>query len=160
MPGFFSAKPEQHQHDGAGLRHAVLVLRGDLVDQAEDGLFDELDEAFEHLGLAREVAIERRFGDIEARGKRGRGDLLALGGLEHGGEGLQDLHTALTRFGTGCLHRRGRGLQRIGDAVPGAGRRIFLLHRLVVIGRDLIVGRHGPWPRSQGEPVTRAEIVL
>ena len=43
----------------------VGLALGDLVDQREDALLDELDQAFEHLRLAGEVAVQRRFADVE-----------------------------------------------------------------------------------------------
>ena len=48
------------QHDGEDLvdLHARIGLAfADLVDQREDGLLDEVDQALEHLRLAREVPV-------------------------------------------------------------------------------------------------------
>jgi hypothetical protein len=41
------------------LAHAAFFLAGDLVDEREQGLLDEFDQAVEHFGLALEVAVER-----------------------------------------------------------------------------------------------------
>jgi hypothetical protein len=60
MPGLLAAK-EQHLQHRVRLRHAVGLALGDLVDQAEDARLDELDQALEHLRLAGEVAVQRRF---------------------------------------------------------------------------------------------------
>jgi len=54
-------KTEQQRHDGIGLLQAAFFFLRDLVDQAEHGLLDELDQPFEHLRLAGEVAVQRRF---------------------------------------------------------------------------------------------------
>jgi hypothetical protein len=86
-------------HGWSGLAFA------DLVDQREDALLDEFDQAFEHLRLAGEVAVQGRFAHIELGGQRRGGDALGARLLEHGGQRLQDLHAALTRLGT-LAHRR------------------------------------------------------
>src|SRR5437763_15799224 len=64
-------KRKKH-HDGLfGLHNAVGRLAVDLVDQRKERRLDELDQAFEHLCLACEVAIERSLRDVESRCERG-----------------------------------------------------------------------------------------
>jgi hypothetical protein len=50
-----------------------------LVDDAEQAGLDEFDQAFEHLRLAGEVAVKRRFRAVELGGQRGGGDLFPFG---------------------------------------------------------------------------------
>ena len=122
MPGFFSAKREQH-HDGLlGLRDAVGALAGDLVDEREQRGLDELDQPLEHLRLAREVAVERRLGHVELRGERGGRDLLAPRVLEHRRERLQDLQPALAglRAPSGVSPRADRPRASTARGVPSA----------------------------------------
>jgi hypothetical protein len=42
-------------------------------------LLDEFDQPFEHLGLAGEVAVERRFRNVKFCSQSGGGDLFTLG---------------------------------------------------------------------------------
>jgi hypothetical protein len=49
---------EQHGDDVARLRQAVAVAVGDLVNQAEHALLDELDQSLEHLRLAGEMPVQ------------------------------------------------------------------------------------------------------
>ena len=84
-------KAEQQREDAFHLLQTILLFGGNLVDQPEHGLFDEFDQAFEHLRLAGEVAIQCCFGQVQPCGQRGRGDLFALGLFQHFGDGLQDL---------------------------------------------------------------------
>ena len=72
----------------------------DLVDEREDALLDELDQALEHLRLAREVAVERGLGDVEPGRERGGGDALGARLLQHRRQRLA---------GSGCGARRGAG---------------------------------------------------
>ena len=108
----------------------MLFLAGDLIDQPEQRRFDELDQPLEHLRLAGKVPVKRRFRDRKLGGQRRRGDALALGLLQHLGQRLQDLQTALAGLGTlahaaadiDLLTRRirrrlrGRGVLRRGSA--------------------------------------------
>jgi hypothetical protein len=48
-------------------------------------LFYEFDQAFEHLGLAGEMAVERRFGTFQLGGQGGGGDLFPFWGFQHFG---------------------------------------------------------------------------
>ena len=90
---------EQHADHGLDLAHAALLLGRDPVDQREHRLLDELDQPLEHLRLAAKVAVERRLGDLEARGERRRGDSLPGGILQHLRQRLQDLVLALPGLG-------------------------------------------------------------
>jgi hypothetical protein len=76
-----------------------LLFRSNLVDQSEQGLLDELDQALEHLRFAGEMAVERRLRHADA-GCQGRsGDLLAPRILQHLRQGLQNLQFPLAGFG-------------------------------------------------------------
>ena len=68
---------------------------GDLSDAA---LLDELDEPFEHLRLAGEVAVEGGFRNIELRRQQCRGDFFAGRVFQHFGNGLQNLQLAVSAF--------------------------------------------------------------
>ena len=94
-------KIEQHGDDVAQLPLAIFLRGGDLVDEPENGGFDELDQALEHLGLACKVPIERRLRDLEPCCKRGGGDAIATRLLQHAGERLQNLQPPLARLGAG-----------------------------------------------------------
>src|SRR3546814_9469679 len=48
--------------------------------------------------LAGEMAVQRGFGNLHARGQRGRGDARRVRLLEHFRQGLQDLGLALAGF--------------------------------------------------------------
>ena len=97
--GIFLGKRQQHGGDGVGLLQPAVLFRADLVDQAEHRLLDEADQSLVHLRLAGEVAVERGFGYVEPGGEGCRGDFLALRGLQHLGQDLQDLVLALTGAG-------------------------------------------------------------
>src|SRR5690349_8783711 len=100
-------KTQQHHDHLLRLRGAVLGLGLDLVDEREHRRLDELDQALEHLRLAREMAVERRFRHIEPRRQRRGRDLLAARGLEHGRKRLQDLQAPLAGLRRGasrCVH--------------------------------------------------------
>ena len=56
---------KQHRHDRLDLLYAAFLFLSDLVDQSENSLFDELNQALEHLGLAGEVAVQRGFGKLQ-----------------------------------------------------------------------------------------------
>ena len=73
------------------------------VDDGKEARFDELNQPFEHLRLAGEVPIERRFRNIQPGCECGCGDLLAFRILQHLRERLQNLQLALAGFGP---HRR------------------------------------------------------
>jgi hypothetical protein len=93
------------------------LLAGDAVDQAEQGLLDELDETLVHLGLAGEVAVEGGLRYLHP-GRQGRGgDLFRLGGFQHARQGLQDLYLAFAglahgEFRLGPRRRRERHRRR------------------------------------------------
>src|SRR5207253_4246057 len=93
-----------HLRVGAGL------ALDHLVDEREDALLDELDQPLEHLRLAREVAIERRFRDVEARGERCGGDAIGTRLLQHRRQRLEDLDAPLA--GTRALACRYGGRWR------------------------------------------------
>ena len=93
--GILLREAQQCRDRGLDLLHRVLLLGLDLVDQAEDGLLDELDQALEHLRLAGEVAVERGLGNLQARREQRRGDALAFRVLQHRRERPQDLLLAL-----------------------------------------------------------------
>ena len=59
------AELQQHRRDPLDLRPAVRLALDDLIDEAEDGPLDEFDQAFEHLRLAREVAVQRGLVNLE-----------------------------------------------------------------------------------------------
>jgi len=88
-------------------RQAVFVLRGDLVDQAEDGRLDELDQALEHLRLAREVAVQRRFRDLQPAASAAVGDAIAARLLQHRSQRLEDLQASFAGLRSGWLRRAG-----------------------------------------------------
>jgi len=69
----------QHRRDDASdLRSWIGFALDDLVGQREQAVFDEADEALEHLRLAGEVTVERGLADIELGGQGCGGD--AFGG--------------------------------------------------------------------------------
>src|SRR5205823_380046 len=98
-PRIFLREAQQHGDDLLRLRGAVLRFFGDLVDQRVQRGFNELDQALEHLCLAREVAVQRGLGNVELRRKRGRGHLVAARIFQHRGERLQDLEPAFAVAG-------------------------------------------------------------
>ena len=116
----------QQRKDASGLLGAggAFALE-DLVHQGEHALLDEIDQALEHLGLAREVPVERSLAHLEPGRQRGGGDPLGAWLLEHGGERLQDLHAPLTRLGALARH----GGERVGGGLyAGSTGRLFVLH--------------------------------
>ena len=124
MPGIFLSKLNQHGRSarpGARPLRLPIVQPGlallDLTGEGEDRLLDEFNQALEHLRLAGKVAVQRRFADLQPRRQRGRGDALATGLFQHGGQRLQDLHASFAR-GLGRL-RTGHG--RGGFAGGGIG---------------------------------------
>jgi hypothetical protein len=108
MPGFFSGELDQHADDPAGLRLASASRSPDLVDQAEDALLDELDQAFEHLRLAGEVPVQGGLAHFQLGRQGGRGDAFGPRLLQHGGQRLQDLHAPFSRL-RALARRGGRG---------------------------------------------------
>eukprot|EP01136_Pigoraptor_vietnamica_P032189 Opistho-1_new@93748 len=116
---------EQHEDAGRLLAAGGTFALEDLVDQREDALLDEVDEALEHLGLAREVAVQGRLAHLEPRGQRGGGDPLGTRLLQHGGQRLQDLHAPFARLG--ALARRCGG-GRVGRGLYAGGSCLFVLH--------------------------------
>src|SRR5436190_2817662 len=126
------AELEQHGEHLLDLDARVGVALDDLVDEREDALLDELDQPFEHLRLAREVAIERGLRHLELGGERRGGDALGARLLQHGRERLEDLDAPLARSRT-LAHRgyRQRGRHATGDdrfvgkGGGGIGRRVL-----------------------------------
>jgi hypothetical protein len=118
------AELQQHEDDAAGLQRRVGVAFGDLVDQREDALLDELDEPFEHLRLAGEMAVQRGLAHRQLGGQRGGGDAVGARLFQHGGQRLQDLHAALARLralagGSGAALRVGGLGALVGAGVDG-----------------------------------------
>src|SRR5439155_4432645 len=93
---------KQHGDDLCGLRDTVRGIGGDPIDQREQRRLDELDQTFEHLRLAGEMAIERRLRHAKPGRERSGRDLLATRALQHRRERLQYLESPLTRFGCHC----------------------------------------------------------
>ena len=134
-----------HQHDndlgrltGATLgvgrefsRVGCALTLNNLVDQRENGLFNEIDQAFEHLGFAGKVTIQRGLAHVQTRRQCGRRNALCAGVLQHGRQRLQYLHASLAGPGplahNRCDHRacRGglwsgcRGRFEVGHGAPG-----------------------------------------
>lgn len=125
--GVAFAKLQQQRDDAAGLAQSHFgrlvggrhVTPGDLLHQRENGLLDEVNEPFEHLRLAGEMAVQRRLAHRQPRGERSRGDALGTRLLQHLGQHLQNLHAALTRFGALARRHGGRptGDNRIGRSI-------------------------------------------
>ena len=69
---------------------------GDLANQTNHRLVHEVDQPFEHLGLAGEVTVQGRFAHADFGGQACGGDALGTGLLEHGHQGLQYLQPAFT----------------------------------------------------------------
>ena len=101
--GIALCKLQQHEDDASRVVTAVTRALGDLVEQGEETGLDEFDEPFEHLRLAREVAVQGRFADLQACRQGRRGDAVGVGLLQHRSQGLQNLDAALT--GTRSLAR-------------------------------------------------------
>ncbi|BDC26069.1 hypothetical protein NB2BOR_A03600 [Bordetella parapertussis] len=91
---------ERQQHgDGlARLAHAIGLGDGDLVDHREDAGFDELDQPFEHLRLAGEMAVQGGLGHLHARGQGRGGDACGVRLFEHLRKRMQDLGLSLAGF--------------------------------------------------------------
>jgi hypothetical protein len=126
--GILLAELKQHRHDAGHLLTAVARACGrDLADQREHRLFDELDQALEHLCLARKVTVQSRLAHLQPSGQRGGGDALAAGLLQHGRQRLQDLHAPLAGLGAfarGCFDVRIGGFgSGTGLEVGHGGRR-------------------------------------
>ena len=113
-------KTEQHRDDRLELAQSAFFLGRDLVHQRKQRLLDELDEPLEHLGLALEVAVERRLRHAQPRRQRRRGDLLARGTLQHLRQRLQDLVLALARFRCHVRFRAGSRKAIVNTSVCGA----------------------------------------
>jgi hypothetical protein len=111
--GVLLGEGEQHLGQLLGLPAAVGLVLRDAIGEGEDRVLDELDQAFVHLRLGGEVAVERGFGHAEALGERSRRDFFPLRRLEHLRERLQDLELAFA-FGSG----HGRGLKGGADSKP------------------------------------------
>ena len=95
----------EHQGDYFAQAHSMVGFAlDDLVDQREDRLLDELDQAFKHLRLAGKVTVQRRLAHVQARGQCRGGDAFRAGLLEHAGQGLQNLNAPLAGLGplAGC----------------------------------------------------------
>ena len=120
MPGFFSPNCSSTV---STLRTCVAAsfAFADLVDEREDRALDELDQALEHLRLAGEVAVQRRFAHVEPGGQCGGGDAFGARLLEHGRQRLQDLDAALARLRT--LARRAAAPRKIRCRTPHRTRR-------------------------------------
>ena len=105
--GVAFTKLQQQRDDAAGLAQPYFcrlvggrhVTPGDLLHEREHGLLDEVDEPLEHLRLAGEMAVQRRFTHRQTRGQCGRSDALGAGLFQHGRQRLQDLHAPLARLG-------------------------------------------------------------
>jgi hypothetical protein len=128
MPGLRSANCSTNPHGAGsaagpvfGRDRALFHFAGDdLLHQREDRLLDELDQAFKHLGLAGEMAVQRRFAHRQAGSQRGGGDAVCTGLFQHGRQGLQDLLAALAWLGT---FARTRGIGGNGHRLFGFGGR-------------------------------------
>ncbi len=95
----FLREYQQYVDDAFDLHEAIGFFAGDFVDEAEQGLLDEVDQPFEHLRLAGEVPVERGFGDVEFCRQRGGGDFFALGRFQHLGQSFQNLLFAFACHG-------------------------------------------------------------
>ena len=93
--GVFLAELQHHRHEAATSYSGISLAFGNLVNKGKNALLDELDQAFKHLRLAGEVAIKRGLAHLQPGGQGRRGDALGTGLLQHGGQGLQNLHAAL-----------------------------------------------------------------
>src|SRR5207244_6232868 len=89
--GIFFGESEKHARDLRSLCNAVGMLTRNAVDEREERRFDELDQSFEHLRLAREMAIERSLRNIESSRKCGGRYLLVAWSFQHRGKRLQNL---------------------------------------------------------------------
>ena len=74
---------EQQFKDFFTAAESGLLFGFDQRDAAENGLFDEFDQTFEHFRFAGEMAIQRRFRDTDGFGETGGGDAFARTGLQH-----------------------------------------------------------------------------
>ena len=94
--GVFFGKLQQQRDDAARLLRACTFAVGDLANQTNHRLVHEVDQPFEHLGLAGEVTVQGRFAHADFGGQACGGDALGTGLLEHGHQGLQYLQPAFT----------------------------------------------------------------
>jgi hypothetical protein len=90
-PRVFRRKIQQHVEDRLDLCRGRRCVGSNPRNQAEQGLFDELDQAFIHLSLAGKMAIQCRLRHADASRQRGRGDFLRFWFLQHRGQRLQNL---------------------------------------------------------------------
>jgi hypothetical protein len=70
---------QQQANDLFDLLETFCFFRSDLVDDAEEALLNKVNQAFEHLGLAGEVAVKGSFGAFELASEGGGGDLFPFG---------------------------------------------------------------------------------
>jgi hypothetical protein len=113
--------PRDQSRAGFGIAGGCgLPPFGDLVDEGEDALLDELDQAFEHLRLAGEMAVQGGFADAQAGRQRGRSDAVCAGLLQHLGQCLQDLDAPLARLGSLACDDRWVA-RRVGICEAGQG---------------------------------------
>ena len=104
-----------------------LLAFGDMVDQGEHRLLDELDQALEHLRLAGEMPVERGLADTEAGRQSCRRDALGTRLLQHLGQRLQDLHAAFARLGA-LAGGAGSVAGNVGGNIFGGGAILIVLH--------------------------------
>ena len=103
-------KRQQRLDEPGRLAMRVGLLLGDAVGQRKYRALDEFDQAFVHLRLGGEMAVERSLGDVEALRKCGGGDLLPARRLEDSGQRLEDLEPALALLAFALLARHVRSL--------------------------------------------------
>jgi len=104
-PRILRRKIQQHVENRLDLCRGRRCVGSNPRNQPEQGLFDELDQAFIHLRLARKVAIQCRLRHANASRQRGRGDFLRFWILQHRGQRLQNLQTALAGFSGFPFHQ-------------------------------------------------------
>ena len=126
----FRKAEQKIQHQLAALARSILVLK-DQRNALKQAVFNELDQALEHLGLAGKMPIQRGLGHTHTLGQPCRGDAIARAVLKHLGQCFENMltslglsrHAGLARQETGKAFIVATALAR--SKIAGAARGLF-----------------------------------
>ena len=106
----FRKAEQKIQHQLAALARSILVLK-DQRNALKQAVFNELDQALEHLGLAGKMPIQRGLGHTHTLGQPCRGDAITRAVLKHLGQCFENMLTSL-----GLSRHAGLARQETGKA--------------------------------------------